>query len=464
MMLSYSWDYRVVDAIQEFCQQNKHDPQTTRVWICFVCLNQFRTLRDPVPFSVFRNIFQQKVQAVEVVLGLLVPWTQPIALSRAWCAFEFFSALKSDKLAVIIPQSEWEKFEDSLDSSEGVLGGVSNVLEATSKICVEHARATHPQDKANVLKMIIGREDNEVALDDNQRPIDLTKQEQQMCTQVNADIIDEMKRWYCESALVRLEELIAHADNPEAIPINRFCAVAWMLASFNRVPNSCPKARDMLAHAREKLGATETLGIAQIRLYEGTILRKIGASLHDNNQRDEVFAQSLDSFLCSKRIFQQLDATSSVMYSNLMAGIGLLQSLMNNMDQSLEAFEEMAQALDSCQCRTEAVIDFVNGYKCWAITYRNMQHYDQAIDKFEIAMEVARAGDQKYNVWYSDLLLQYACTFAIPERMDSQRADSLCSQVSYILNRLGLREGSNQFRILQDLRRQLEERKPRGDN
>jgi len=123
VMLSYTWGYKVKDIVDALVFYGKTwglPSQSTRVWLCFACVNQHRVKEaskhgEVVPFEEFAGVFGERVKAIGNVVCMLAPWSAPAYLQRVWCCYELFVAMthKEVKVEFILPPSEAASFSES---------------------------------------------------------------------------------------------------------------------------------------------------------------------------------------------------------------------------------------------------------------------------------------------------------------------------------------------------------------
>ena len=95
-LLSYSWGYKVKavsETLSGWCGVNARDPKTTAIWICSLCLNQFRMSATASP-EALAAAFGDRVVAIGRILPMLEPWSDPGYVKRAWCLFEMYTAIQ----------------------------------------------------------------------------------------------------------------------------------------------------------------------------------------------------------------------------------------------------------------------------------------------------------------------------------------------------------------------------------
>ena len=125
-MISYTWGDRYIDvmrALDAWCSSHGKDPETTRIWICSLCVDQYH-----IPEHLDAT-FGLRVEKIGMLLPLLMPWESPKYIGRLWCLFEFHTASTLDDCAIdmiFAPEdvehirtegsSDMETFEEMLDS------------------------------------------------------------------------------------------------------------------------------------------------------------------------------------------------------------------------------------------------------------------------------------------------------------------------------------------------------------
>jgi len=160
-MLSYTWGYSVgdiVSALVQHCGTLSTDPKRVYVWICCLCINQHRVQEaraagETVPFEEFQAAFGERVQGTGNVLALMMPWSAPRYITRAWCVFELFTAMsESDSccLTVIMPPDQASSLCNALEKGSHSAG----MWEALEQIHVEHAEASVSSDLERILKLV----------------------------------------------------------------------------------------------------------------------------------------------------------------------------------------------------------------------------------------------------------------------------------------------------------------------
>ena len=82
----------------------------------------------------------------------MLPWDDPIPLTRAWCLWELFSAATCENvvLEVKLPEEEKPRFR------QGLMKSMNAVMNTLVKVQVQRAEAFNPEDQKNIFAAIEG--------------------------------------------------------------------------------------------------------------------------------------------------------------------------------------------------------------------------------------------------------------------------------------------------------------------
>lgn len=86
-LLSYCWGYKYTDviaALKLWCETENRNPKRTYVWICSLCVNQHDASEEVKTADFFKREFGERVKAIGTILPLMIPWDEPLYLTRAW--------------------------------------------------------------------------------------------------------------------------------------------------------------------------------------------------------------------------------------------------------------------------------------------------------------------------------------------------------------------------------------------
>jgi serine/threonine protein kinase len=147
-LLSYSWGYLVAEvsaALSAWAARTERDPKRTCIWICSLCLNQFRMGDDSVVKDLQKE-FGDRVVAIGRVLPMLEPWDDPGYVKRAWCLFELYTAIQRPdevEIDVILSPAQAQAFRDRINADGSDARAIDGAL---SGIKSEEATASMPAD------------------------------------------------------------------------------------------------------------------------------------------------------------------------------------------------------------------------------------------------------------------------------------------------------------------------------
>ncbi|CAJ1398613.1 unnamed protein product [Effrenium voratum] len=153
--LSWAWGYHlttVVLALRHWCQECQVDAAQTFIWICFFCNNQERILNEKSQEGSddLETTFQGRLKAIGQVLVLFDDWSKPAYLTRVWCIFETFVAVRSDiSYSLIFPPESSKSLHATLQR-----GMHLEVTKDWSSIDVAQAKASRMVDEEKVKGLI----------------------------------------------------------------------------------------------------------------------------------------------------------------------------------------------------------------------------------------------------------------------------------------------------------------------
>jgi len=154
--LSWVWQYQLsvfIAAIRHWIVQESLDPNKTFLWVCFFCNNQHRLGESNA--DNLEEVFESRLKTIGHMVALLDTWRIPVYVTRIWCVFEQYTAVKLMKqdssftVQMVLPPNEMESFNQTIAA-----GNMQDVITEFSSINVETARATVDKDEETVKKLI----------------------------------------------------------------------------------------------------------------------------------------------------------------------------------------------------------------------------------------------------------------------------------------------------------------------
>ncbi|KAF0697218.1 Aste57867_12074 [Aphanomyces stellatus] len=97
--VSHAWRYQfldVIDALDNFFDENEEDIDAVAVWFCMFNNNQHEISGGTRPFAYWFDKFKDSLTAIGRVVMVLSPWNSPMTLTRTWCVFEVYVAIETN--------------------------------------------------------------------------------------------------------------------------------------------------------------------------------------------------------------------------------------------------------------------------------------------------------------------------------------------------------------------------------
>jgi len=139
VFISHAWRYPFVDlvsAVEEF--QALKPNMKYYFFLDYVAVNQFQPVEDLV------NL-QRMITVCPTFLLVMLPWYNPIPLTRAWCIYEIASALDKNKEPVVtMPKEQADLF------MEGLMEGDDSIMQVFMNLDSKKAQASVASDLAMI--------------------------------------------------------------------------------------------------------------------------------------------------------------------------------------------------------------------------------------------------------------------------------------------------------------------------
>jgi len=143
VFISHAWQYdfgNLVSAIQKFTES--HANEQFYFFLDYLAVNQYTPLND------LSNL-QRMITMCNWFLLVLMPWSAPIPLTRAWCVYEIATALhKGIAPTVIMPQEQADLF------LQAISGNPEACMEVFLKLDSANAKASVETDLEKIRKDI----------------------------------------------------------------------------------------------------------------------------------------------------------------------------------------------------------------------------------------------------------------------------------------------------------------------
>ncbi|KAI8834626.1 hypothetical protein BJ741DRAFT_241212 [Chytriomyces cf. hyalinus JEL632] len=148
--VSHAWKYQfldVIDALTDFAAKKGIPSKDFIIWFDLFSNSQHETANKP--FEWWENTFMSAIKKMGQVVMVLIPWSEPIPLTRAWCIFEIYSTVKTGSVFdVAMPSSDQGGLISALRDNPRMF------YDLLAKFESRNAEATNPVDKSRIFQVI----------------------------------------------------------------------------------------------------------------------------------------------------------------------------------------------------------------------------------------------------------------------------------------------------------------------
>ena len=224
--VSHAWRYRFVDVAEVLISLNNlhGEEKPIYLWFDVFTVNQHQT--NVVHPTWWYTTFKDAVGAIGHTVLILLPWLDPVPLTRAWCIWEILSTIDTGAhLDIKLPAVEQIEFAKFL-----VANGASEVASKLVAIDVLRAEAWNANDRDNILQAVHESEGGASA--------------------VNKKIKDKLRLWVTATAATCLSH-VPDADRPMS---KLLMDVASLYNNMGDYARARVLFEEALVGRREKLG------------------------------------------------------------------------------------------------------------------------------------------------------------------------------------------------------------------
>jgi tetratricopeptide (TPR) repeat protein len=146
VFISHAWKYNFVDVIEALEHHFISEPDTF-IWFDLFSNNQHESCK--LPFEWWRDTFLNAIKKLGRVVLILSPWSNPIPLTRAWCLWEIYCAVKTNsKFEISITPSQHQSFITMITDDSG------EFYKMLSNINVEKSECGKLEDKERIFSAV----------------------------------------------------------------------------------------------------------------------------------------------------------------------------------------------------------------------------------------------------------------------------------------------------------------------
>ncbi|KAF0717482.1 Aste57867_2261 [Aphanomyces stellatus] len=149
--VSHAWGYKyldVVDALSDFFVELGLEADGVAVWFCMFNNNQHIIDNATQPFQFWVDSFQTALKAIGNVVMVLSPWNNPATLTRTWCVFEIYAAMKNMvRFEVALCKKQKQEFLDDIGDQRSFLNMLATIKSESSRTYV-------PNDRTGIVELM----------------------------------------------------------------------------------------------------------------------------------------------------------------------------------------------------------------------------------------------------------------------------------------------------------------------
>ncbi|EGD75624.1 mbre TPR repeat protein [Salpingoeca rosetta] len=395
VFVSHAWRYKIADVLNvllEFAEEqraSKEDSQPVFFWFDLFMNNQNANVTANLPQEWWSTTFKESIANIGRVLLVLMPWRDPVPLTRAWCLWEIFCGISNEgtEVNIRLPNSEEKALEDAISDN------YEAVTDTLVRVQAERAEAFNPRDKDMIFEAI----QNGVGFG-----------------ALNQAVKDQLRAWCLEKAVAAVTGMHARGeDKTEAFA--RLChqvglvlrefgehdqAIAYYEAALalhaeagNEGDVAALKASIGIAYTKKgeydkALGFLEA-ALAILLRTEGengdsvaTVYTNLGEAYDDKGEYDKAIEHHKKGLAITAKKLGEQHVRTAVAYNNL----GAAYHGKGEFDKAAECYQKAlairVEALGEKHPNTAA------SYNNLGIACSNDGQYDRAIENYEKAKEV----------------------------------------------------------------------------
>ncbi|KAJ3241343.1 Kinesin light chain 3 [Chytriomyces hyalinus] len=148
--VSHAWKYQfldVIDALTDFAAKKAIPSNEFIIWFDLFSNSQHETANKP--FEWWENTFMSAIKKMGQVVMVLIPWSDPVPLTRAWCIFEIYSTVKTGSVFDVAMPSY-----DQVGLIAALRSNPRELYDLIAKFESRNAEATNPVDKDRIFQVI----------------------------------------------------------------------------------------------------------------------------------------------------------------------------------------------------------------------------------------------------------------------------------------------------------------------
>ena len=147
VFISHAWKYMFLDVVDALVAHFKDEPDAI-IWFDIFSVNQHTS--NNKTFDWWSSTFQEAIRKFGRTVMILLPWHDPVPLTRAWCLWELYSTIITDvKFEVAFSPSEYDNFLHTM-----MVAPEQSINQMKAKINVENSSAQNDIDRQQIFQAI----------------------------------------------------------------------------------------------------------------------------------------------------------------------------------------------------------------------------------------------------------------------------------------------------------------------
>ncbi|EGD78789.1 mbre TPR repeat protein [Salpingoeca rosetta] len=377
VFVSHAWRYKIADVLSvllEFAEEQarKEDSQPVFFWFDLFMNNQNANVTANLPQEWWSTTFKESIANIGRVLLVLMPWRDPVPLTRAWCLWEIFCGISNEgtELNIRLPNSEEKALEEAIRERSKV------VTDMLVRVQAERAEAFNPRDKDMIFKAIRGG----VGF-----------------AALNQAVKDQLRAWCLEKAVAAVEVMQARGEDKTKAFAELCNHVGNVLVQFGEHDRAIAYYNTALPiHLRTEGDKGESVA---------TLYNNLGIAYRHKSDYDRTIEYTKKALAITVALRGEKHPSTAQTYNNL----GNAYGDKGEYDKEIECYEKaLAIKLDTLAKKHPST---AGTYGNLGNAYVHKGDHDKAIEQYEnaLAIEVEALGEKHPSTadTYSNLASAY---------------------------------------------------------
>jgi tetratricopeptide (TPR) repeat protein len=392
VFVSHAWRYNAIDTIDSMVQAAPKISSELGVtadiplyfWfdVCVVCQHESGVKRSQ---SWWASTFKTTIAEIAYTLLILMPWKNPLPMTRAWCLWEMLSTIVGKcKLDCVMPHRQRLDFNQNMIENPGMVESTIKTLEALD---ARNATAWMENDKAMIFRAI----EDTLGFDG-----------------LNKAIKDQMRKWILGTAQ---DEERSRAASLEDQPLEAYSGELQKIARLQFNLGSMLTTFGRYAEAEAVL----LRGLRNISDdWRSTENHKDLAALYSNlgqaSAGQKHYAEALEYYTQALAIHKDFGdlANPTIGITTLLMNFGVAAKNLNQLEQSMQYFAQCNRYAAALVVGTASEAELNTLFILQTDVLVNIGAVSNAAKKFEQAKQAYHSAELRYRERYGEDNIQLA--------------------------------------------------------